>query len=384
MPSVRGLRSGAVARPALAPLAGVAGVVAVAIVLPLVLDAYWVQIGMFGLVAAVGAIGLNLIMGSPGIFAVAPSFFFAAGGYAYVILAAAPVHLLGQDVVGVGLPTAVAALLAVGVSGVLGLVLSPLASRLHTLGLAVASIGLIYIGEYFLNNGGSLTGGTVGRTVPPIDILGYTFASVTSVWYLALACVIGTWLYARNLLRARSGRALQALRDNPLAATVVGINIPASKARVFAASGVIYGFCGVLLALAFQTVQPGYFGFDLSVSYLAMIILGGLGSPLGAILGAAFVTLVPALVTQYGSFLPFLNTSGSLTSGLTPQEASQIVFGIAIIGFLLFVPRGLVSVGPAVKNGIMRRRGRRYGSEAAHGDGSPAVLRSAEADVSVD
>jgi branched-chain amino acid transport system permease protein len=384
VPSLPALRAASAARPALAGLAAFLVLVAAAVVLPLVLSPYWVQTGMFALVAAVGAIGLNLIMGSAGIFAVAPSFFFAVGAYSYAILAATPVHLLGQNVVGAGLPTGVAALLAVAISGVFGLVLSPLASRLHTLGLAVASIGLIYIGEYFLNNGGSLTGGSGGRTVPQLDLLGYTFANNTSLWYLALACVVLMWLYARNLLRTRSGRALQALRDNPLAATVVGVNIAASKARVFTASGVIYGFCGVLLALAFQTVQPTYFDFTLSVSYLAMIILGGLGSPLGAILGALFVTLVPALVTQYGSFLPLLNTSGSLTSGLTPNEASQIIFGIAIILFLLFAPRGLVSVGPGARNTINRLRGRRYVTEAAHGEAAPAVLRSAEADVSLD
>jgi branched-chain amino acid transport system permease protein len=131
-------------------------------------------------------------------------------------------------------------------------------------------------------------------------------------------------------------------------------------------------------------VQPPYFDFGLSVRYLAMIILGGLGSPIVAILGALFVTLIPALVTQYGSWLPLLNTSGSLTSGLTPNEASQIIFGIAIILFLLFAPRGLVSVGPAVRNRIDRLRGRRYVTEAVHGEAAPALLRSTEADVSLD
>jgi branched-chain amino acid transport system permease protein len=352
------------------------------VVLPLFLSPFWLQTGMFALVAGVGAIGLNLLMGSTGIFAVAPSFFFAAGAYAYAILAAAPVHLLGQNLAGVGLPTAVAALCGIAFAGALGLLLSPLAGRLHTLGLAVASIGLIYVMQYVLDNAAHLTGGTNGRTIPQFNLAGYTFASVKSLWYLVAVCLILTWLYARNLLRSRPGRALQALRDNPLAASVVGVNISASKARVFVASGTICGACGVLLALAFQTVQPGYFDFNLSVQYLAMIILGGLGSPGGAIAGALFVTLIPALVNQYGGFLPFISTSGQLgASGYTAQEASQVVFGVAIIVLLLFAPRGFVAVGPGLRNGVSRLRGRRG---RAVDEPAPAALRSAEADAQVD
>ncbi len=339
-----------------------AAAVVVVLVLPLLLSPFWVQTGVFALVAAIGAIGLNLLMGSAGVFWVAPSFFFAVGSYSYAVLAVPPAHLLGQDVAGVGLPTGVAALLGVLATGIVGLLLAPLASRLRTLGLAVASIGMIYVGQYVLDNATHLTGGTNGRTIPALNVLGYTFASSQSLWYLALTCLIATWLYAQNLLRSRPGRALQALRDNPLAAQAMGVNIPLEKAKVYIASGVISGVCGVMLALAFQTVQPAYFDFNLSVQYLAMTILGGLGSPTGAVAGAMIVTLVPSLVAQYGGFLPFVNTSGSLgSSGLTAQEVSQIVFGIAIIAFLRFIPGGLASIGPLLADrvqGLLERRAR--------------------------
>ncbi|WP_435057605.1 branched-chain amino acid ABC transporter permease [Streptomyces sp. bgisy060] len=323
-----------------------AGVVLVA--LPFYLDRFWLQAGLFAMAAALGALGINLLTGSTGQLSMGHAFFLAVGAYGYCAFAGD-----GSDgLVGLGLPGWLAAVLAVALAGLAGGAFSPIAGRLHGAYLGIATLALIFIGQHLLFNAHDLTGGYNGRAVPPLSLFGLTFdngellvaqvpfGAVEKLWYLGLALLLGGVLFARGVLRGRPGRAMNALRDHRIAAGVMGIPVARHRAAVFVLSSVYAGLAGVLLALVFQRTVPEYFGMALSLEYLAMIVIGGLGSVSGAVAGAVFVSLLPQLLTRYSDALPLVSAPG--TGGIAPGEAARYLYGAAVVAVVLFLPGGLV------------------------------------------
>nr|QIY65342.1 branched-chain amino acid ABC transporter permease [Streptomyces sp. RPA4-2] len=325
--------------------------------LPFYLERFWLQAGLFAMAAAIGAIGINLLTGATGQLSMGHAFFLAVGAYGYCVFAAD-----GSDgLTGLGLPTWLAAVLAVGVSGVAGGLFSPIAGRLRGAYLGIATLALIFIGQHVLFNARDLTGGFNGRDVPPLSLFGLTFddretviadvpfGSAEKLWYVGLLLLLAGALFARGVLRGRPGRALNAIRDHRIAAGVIGVPVARFRAGVFILSSMYAGLAGVLLALIFQRTVPDYFGITLSLDYLAMIVIGGLGSVAGAVVGAAFVSLLPQLLTHYSDALPLVSDPG--TGGIAPGEAARYLYGAAVVAAVLFLPGGLVSVAA-------RRRGR--------------------------
>lgn len=133
---------------------------------------------------------------------------------------------------------------------------------------------------------------------------------------------------------------MNAIRDHRIAAGVMGVPVARYRAAVFVLSSMYAGLAGVLLALIFQRTVPEYFGMTLSLEYLAMIVIGGLGTVRGAVLGAAFVSLLPQLLTRYSDSLPLVSTPG-IGDGLAPGEAARYLYGAAIVAVVLFLPGGL-------------------------------------------
>ncbi|RPK84074.1 leucine/isoleucine/valine transporter permease subunit [Streptomyces sp. ADI97-07] len=318
---------------------------------PFYLDRFWLQAGLFAMAAAIGAIGINLLTGSTGQLSMGHAFFLAVGAYGYCILAGESSTENGHELSGLGLPTWLAAILAVLLAGAAGGLFSPIAGRLRGAYLGIATLALIFIGQHVLFNAGSLTGGFNGRAVPPLSLFGFTFDDTEVVvaavpfqaseklWYVALAALAFSALFARGVLRGRPGRALNAIRDHRIAAGVMGVPVARYRAGVFVLSSMYAGLAGVLLALVFQRTVPEYFGMVLSLEYLAMIVIGGLGSVAGAVVGAAFVTLLPQVLTHYSDSLPLVSAPG--TGGLTPGEASRYLYGAAVVAVVLFLPGGL-------------------------------------------
>jgi branched-chain amino acid transport system permease protein len=148
--------------------------------------------------------------------------------------------------------------------------------------------------------------------------------------------------YARNLTRSRPGRALQTVRDSEIAAAVMGVNVPVYRAAAFVVSSMYAGLAGVFLALAFGRVVPESFGFLLSIDFLVMIVIGGLGSIRGAVAGALVVTALPQLFDHYSGSLPFVTAPGG--DGLQPAEAARFLYGAAVVAVLIFAPRGLAGL----------------------------------------
>ena len=328
----------------------------VLLIMPLYVDEFWLRTGFAACGAIIGAIGLNLLVGTTGQLSLAHAFFLAVGAITYVYVSGSSGGTATQ-VTGLELPPLLGMVLGVAMAGLAGLLFSPVAARLRGIYLGVASLGLVFIGQHLLNTLTSITGGFNGRTAPRFSLFGFEFSSrnpelfvagvpfneTERLWYLGLVLALAAYLFARNLLNSRAGRALQTLRDSEVAAAVMGVNVQGYKARVFLVSSMYAGLAGVLYALSIGSVAPESFALDLSVLYLAMIVLGGLGSVNGAVLGAIFVTALPLVFQQYAGQLPLVSEPGQ--GGVNAGQAARFLFGLAIVGVVLFEPAGLVGLG---------------------------------------
>ena len=339
-----------------------------ATIAPFYLHAFWLQIGVFAFAAMVAAVGLNLLVGEAGQLSLAHSFFVAVGAYGYTFFASESQDVGVSSQAGWGLPPLVAVVLAVATAGVAGLLFSPIAARLRGIYLGVASLGLVFLGQHVLFNAEPLTGGFNGRDVPPLEIFGFVvddtpgatlhvlgvpFTRVEKLWYVGLAVVGLCWLFYRNVRSSRAGRAMHAVRDGEIAASVMGVRVTRAKGSAFLVSSMLAGLGGVLLALAFRHIVPETFGVLLAVEFLAMIVIGGIASPSGTLAGALFVSALPVLFQRYSDALPFLAdtpTGGGITAGV----AARFCYGAAIVVLLLVEPGGLAALGRRLQSWISR------------------------------
>ena len=356
-------------RPGLGRLIVLLLLVGATIAVPLYLETFWLQLGLFVCVAIVGAVGLDLLTGLAGQLSLAHAFFIGVGAYSYAFFGSS-----SEGSWGLGLPSLVAAVLAVVTAGLAGAIFSPVAKRLRGLYLGIATLGLVFIGQFVMLNVEPLTGATSGRSAPDLAIFGLSLTSndpgislfgvpferLERLWFvgvvLAVFCV---WL-ARNLRDSRFGRQLQNVRDNEVAASVLGVNVQRVKAYVFTISSGYAGAAGVLLALTYGQVVPDAFGLEVSIAYTVMIVIGGMGSVTGAALGAAVVTAVPQLLDHYSQVLPVV-ASTDTQSAMGPTYVSNMVYAVLVIVILIFLPRGLSGVVASVQGQAqaLLSRGRR-------------------------
>jgi branched-chain amino acid transport system permease protein len=326
------------------------------LLVPLWLEPFWEQTLLFAMAAMIGAIGLTLLVGTTGQLSLAHAFFAAVGAYGYCYFAGHKTPGV-ESVQGLALPPLLALVLAVLLAGLCGALFSPISGRLRGIYLGIASIGLVFIGQHILFNASDLTGGFNGRDAEPFSIAGFnftdgdpdltvagvTFGALEKLWYLGLALLALAYWYARNVVRSRPGRALEAVRDSEVAASVMGVDVPRYKAAAFTLSSMYAGLAGVLMALVFGRIVPDTFGFSLSVDFLVMIVIGGLGSIPGAAVGALFVSMAPRVLDHYSGSLPLVGQPGG--SGLQPSQAARLLYGLAIIAVLLYARGGLASLG---------------------------------------
>jgi branched-chain amino acid transport system permease protein len=331
---------------------GVLALWIVALLVPFFLDAFWLQTGLFAMAAIIGAIGLTILTGTTGQLSLAHAFFCAVGAYGYCYFAGE--ETLGTaSVSGLNLPPIVALVLAVALAGLAGALYSPISGRLRGIYLGIASIGLVFIGQHILFNATGLTGGFNGRDATPFSLFGFAFdgadpltiagvpfEETERLWYLGLVLVALAYYYGRRLVNGRPGRALETVRDSEVAAAVNGVDVTRYKAAAFTVSSMYAGLSGVLLALVFSRIVPESFGLALSVEFLAMIVIGGLGSIRGAVLGGAFVSMLPKVLDHYSDSIPFLAQAGAGT-GVEPGQAARFAFGAAIVLVLVFAPGGI-------------------------------------------
>jgi branched-chain amino acid transport system permease protein len=334
--------------------------IAVLLWLPQYAEAFWMQTGLFAMSAAIGAVGLTLLVGVTGQLSLAHAFFIGIGAYGYCYFAgdkggAPGTALSAPD--GLGLPPLLAAVLAVLLAGLAGAAFSPIAARLKGIYLGLASIGLVFIGQHIMQNASGITGGFNGRDAKPFSLFGFEFSNTNPsdfnvfgvpygqlerLWYLGLVLVLLSAWYARNLLRNRPGRALEAIRDSEVAAAVMGVHVPLYRGAAFMVSSMYAGLAGVMLALAFGRIVPESFNFLYSIDFLVMIVIGGLGSVGGAVVGAVIVSALPQVLLHYADSLPIVAAPGG--SGLQPNDAARFLYGAAVVGVLILASGGLAGL----------------------------------------
>nr|WP_232285635.1 branched-chain amino acid ABC transporter permease [Saccharomonospora marina] len=331
----------------------------VLLALPLYLEAQWLKAGQYVMVGAVGAIGLTLLTGQAGQLSLGHAFFLLVGATSYTVLSAPTDE---ERVIGFGIDPALSLVGAVLITAVLGLAFAPVAARLRGIYLGVASLSLVFLGLYFGQAAEELTGGTsTGRSPATFELFGFPFSNegdleilnvpirqTERVWYLFLGLLVIAFLLARGAVKGRVGRSWRAVRDNEASAAVMGVGVGRTKAGVFAVSSAYAGLAGVMTVLWFDILKPdesefGTYGINVSIAYLAMIIIGGLGSVPGALVGAFIVNGLPQALALYSTQAGW--STGTGEGAFTPILISSFVYGAAIILVVLFEPGGLAAIG---------------------------------------
>jgi branched-chain amino acid transport system permease protein len=232
-------------------------------------------------------------------------------------------------------------------AGLIGMVFGIPSLRVKGFYLAISTIAAQFIIKWVVEHWTSMTGGFNGLNVPAASIGGMTFRSESSQFYLIMVLTIISLFLAKNIVRTRVGRAFIAIRDNDLAAEVMGVNLFRYKLLAFFIGCFFAGIAGSLLAHFSRTISPENISFMDSVLYVGIIIIGGLGTTIGPILGVIFIRLIDVLVTQLSPALQsaFPSIPGNFTSGIAPM-----LFGLAIILFLIFEPRGIAHRWSKIKS----------------------------------
>jgi branched-chain amino acid transport system permease protein len=317
--------------------------VAAFVIAPFVVGNYWTTVLAYSGIAAIGAIGLNLLTGYAGQVSLGHAFFLGAGAYATAFFTGQwswpfPFWLIGAAVIG----------------GFLGGLVGPFALRLRGNYLVIVSLALVFIGQHLFENWESVTGGLTGVAVrAPVALGGLDAANLVlfgqpltrnqGYYYVVWLGVLLVALGAKNIARSRPGRALQAIRDRDLAAEIIGISLVQYKVGAFVVSSACAAAAGALYASFVRYVSPLDFTLFLSIQYIAMIIVGGVGTVMGAILGALFLTALPRALEAGAGALPFVSPTGA-GGTITVSTLNQMIFGLLIIGFLRFEPLGLVEI----------------------------------------
>jgi len=301
---------------------------------PLFMGSYGVFVACICVVSIISALGLNLLTGCTGLLSMGHAAFMGIGAYTAAILA-----------VRTGLPLIATLPLAGLAAALAGLIVGIPALRLKGLYLVVTTLAFQFIVEHVIYHWESLTQSDKGIALPTPDLFGFPLNSYQSYYYVVLVLAVAAAVFTKNLLMSRTGRAFVAIRDRDIAAEIIGIHMAKYKIMSFAISSFMAGVAGALYAYLLHLIGPDHFTFNQSILYIAMIIVGGMGTVLGSVLGAIFMVLLPEAINA---------VSGPLVSAypdLAPRIGglSVMVYGLIIIFFLLFEPLGLFGIWIRVK-----------------------------------
>ena len=300
---------------------------ALLLLFPFMASDYWLYLACLVSINVAGATGLNILIGYMGLVSLGQAAFMGLGAYTVAIVQAR----WGTPVL--------FNLLAGGLVAMLGGIVVGLPSlRVKGLYLAIATIAASFIAHFLFANL-KLTGGTAGLTLQPATVFGVALDTSFRLYWVIVPVTLLMLLGAANLFRTRIGRAFIAIRDRDISAEVLGIPLLRYKLLSFGLSSFYAGVAGGLWAYFFRVVTPESFPLLMSIFFLAAIIVGGMGSILGGILGAVFMTMVPELLKLIVDLLP---GGSELAVFLSPVRT--MVFGLLIIVFLVFEPQGLAEM----------------------------------------
>ncbi|MGQ9497110.1 MAG: branched-chain amino acid ABC transporter permease [Desulfotomaculales bacterium] len=321
--------------PAPAARIKVLAILALLLIFPWVVNPYYVGVANLIGIAAIGAVGLNILTGFTGQISIGQGAFMGVGAYTAAILT-----------VKLGLSFWIALPCAGLVTAAVGAAFGIPSLRLKGLYLAIATLAAQIIIEFVIVHWTALTNGTAGMVVSRPSIGGVVLDTNQSFYYLVLALAVAAVVFAMNLMRTKAGRAFMAVRDRDLAAAVMGINLFKYKVLSFAVSSFYAGIAGALWGHYMEVISPEHFTIAVSIEYLAMIIIGGLGSVLGSVYGACFIILLPIILR---------GVAGLVAAGIPGVETIMLglqhaFFGLIIILFLVFEPEGLAKLWKNIKD----------------------------------
>lgn len=316
-------------------IALVAGLV---VALPWVVPRYWLHLANLTGIAVVGALGLNLLMGYTGQISLGHAAFLAVGAYsAAILLKYFPFIPFPLVILAAGL-----------VASIVGIAAAVPAFRLKGMYLALSTLALHQVVLFVILKAKSITNGAIGLHVPPPSLIWFRLDTPREFYWLILAVTVVGLICAKNLLRTKTGRAFTAIRDWDLAAEAVGVCLWKFKTLSFMVSSFYAGMAGALYAYYIGFINPEDFTLLVSVSYIAMVIVGGMGALAGSVLGAVFITFLPEsanfLSHSLGGIIP------AISSAAVRPYLEMLIFGLVIVLFLIFEPDGLFGRWKTVRN----------------------------------
>jgi branched-chain amino acid transport system permease protein len=331
--------------------------VAVICLWPFLASDEWITVASFAAIAVIGALSLQVLTGFTGLISLGQAAFFGLGAYIATMMGPglhpeidrvlghlpAPIDLIAGNEQ--GWPLILGLFLAGGGCSFVGLLIAPAAIRLSGIYLAIVTMGMIFAAQYLFIHWDWLTGGAQGIALSAPAIGNFSFEHVTNIfgiefdrsaklYYLGVVAATLSTFSVMRLKRSKVGRALQAVRDNETAAAMAGIDVVRYKIYAFVSANFMAGMAGALYGTQFGFALPDTWDLNLSVMYVAMIIIGGLGLVRGAVLGAIFVTVLPPVLrSALGDDVHVL--------GFNAPQLNLVVFGLAIVVFLIAAPGGL-------------------------------------------
>ncbi|OUR78223.1 branched-chain amino acid ABC transporter permease [Colwellia psychrerythraea] len=306
---------------------------------PLVVDGYFITLLIQISYLGIAALGLNILVGYTGQISLGHGAFFGFGAFASAWLNTSfhiPVFLC--------IP--LAGFLTMGV----GMMFGAPAARIKGLYLAIATLASQFIIEDFFARADWFSGGSSGSMAEPINLFGFAFDTDQSFYYVALFSLVFMFIWGCNLMRSRDGRAFVAVRDHYLSAEIMGVKLNKYRLLSFGISSFYAGIGGALYAHYLGYVSAEGFTLMLSIQFLAMIIIGGLGSIKGTLMGVIFMVFLPE-VLESGVGVMKMTDWGNIpmvVDGLA--YIKEMTIGLVIIGFLIFEPEGLAHRWTQIKN----------------------------------
>ena len=287
--------------------------VAIIVVLPLLFpSAYYFRVAALVFIFAIAALGLNLLMGFAGQVSLGHAGFMGVGAYAVAI---GPSQL--------GIAPLVSFVLGAAFSAVLAFVVGRPILRLRGHYLAVATLGFGVLLTIVFTNEAKWTGGPDGMAVQQLAVINWTLRRVSTwYWVLAVSFLVSA-VIALNLIDSPTGRALRAIHDSEIASRVLGIDVARQKLTVFVISAVYASVAGSFFALINGYVTPDVSGFLRSIELVAMVVLGGMGSIIGSLIGSAVLVILPQALTVF-------------------HDYEHAILGLTLMAVMIFLRRGIV------------------------------------------